>query len=253
MRILIVEDEIPARERLAQSIRRAEPGVVIAGECDSVATAIEWLTANSQPNLLFLDIQLADGLSFDILRRVRVECPVIFVTAYEEYILEALESNGIDYLLKPIRQERLEAALAKYRRLAQHFAGDYRALLGSLARREPGFRNRFLVRKRLDFVVVRTEDVAYFYSLDKISFLVDREGQKYVLDKTLAELETELDPARFFRISRNVIASLDAVVRFRPEFKGRLAVDLRPSFDGVVTVSQERARAFRDWLAGVGQ
>ena len=145
VRIAIVEDEAPARDRLTAAIRKAAPDARIVAELAAVSEAVEWLQANPAPDLLFLDIQLGDGVSFDILRRTRIACPVIFATAFDEYLIDAFQCNGIDYLLKPIPDERVAAAIAKYRGLKRHFQVE--ALLDSLDRKPPAYRDRILVRK----------------------------------------------------------------------------------------------------------
>jgi two-component system LytT family response regulator len=247
MRIVIVEDEGPAREKLATALLAVAPEAEVAAMLGGVEETVAWLERNGSPDLMFLDIQLSDGLSFDILRRVNVTCPVIFATAYDEYLLEAFENNGIDYLLKPIREEKLAAAVSKYHRLREHFTANHAGLLDSIARGRSG-RDRILVRKGIDFVPVKTSDIAYVYTEDKLVFLVTRAGTRYLLDRPLAELETELDPARFFRANRAWLVDIDAVTRCRPYGKGRLLLELQPKPGEEVIVSQERAAALREWL-----
>jgi two-component system LytT family response regulator len=244
MRIVIVEDEPPARDKLAAAISATAPDARIVASLSGVAETVDWLAANPAPDLLFLDIQLSDGLSFDILRRARVTCPVVFATAFDEYLLDAFQANGIDYLLKPIRDDRVAAAIAKYHRLGAHFTADHTALLESLKRR----RERLLVRKGADLISVRTADIAYVFTSDKLVFLVTQAGTRYLLDRTLAELEQELDPARFFRANRAWLVSIDAIARCRPYGKGKLLLELRPATAEEVVVSQERSAAFREWF-----
>jgi DNA-binding LytR/AlgR family response regulator len=247
MRVAIVEDEAPARERLAAAIRKAAPDASIASALASVGEAVDWLERNPAPDLLFLDIQLGDGLSFEILRRAHVTCPVVFATAFDEYLIDAFQSNGIDYLLKPIRDERVAAAIAKYRGLKEHFHGD--ALLQALAKPR-ACRERFLVRRGDDLTTVRSADVAYFHTSDKLVFLTTRAAARFSLDRPLADLEAELDPLRFFRANRAFLVNIDAVVRCRAYGKGKLLLELKPAATEEVVVSQERAAAFRKWFGG---
>jgi DNA-binding LytR/AlgR family response regulator len=247
IRILVVEDENPAREKLITAILACAPEADIVGATSSIAETVSWLRTNAQPDLIFLDIQLSDGVSFEVFRRVPVTCPVIFATAFDEYILEALQENGIDYLLKPVRTERVAAALDKFRRLRAHFTADYAPLAKSLAR-EPKRRDRLLVRKGIDFVSVKTGDIAYLFTRDKLVFLMTRSGVRYMLDRPLAELESELDGSLFFRANRAYLVSADSVARCRAYGKGRLLLDLRPAPEDEIIVSQERAAAFREWL-----
>ena len=247
MRIVVVEDEPPARAKLIAAIQESAPDANIVAELSGVAETVDWLQGNPPPDLVFLDIQLSDGLSFEIFRRVRMTCPVIFATAFDEYILEALESNGIDYLLKPVRLERVAASIDKFRRLREHFAADYTALPDSIARpRTP--RDRLLVRKGVDLVPVRTNEIAYLFTRDKLVFLMTRTGLRYMLDRPLSELESELDTSSFFRANRAYVVSADAVVRCRPYGKGKLLLEVRPPAEEEIIVSQERAAAFREWL-----
>lgn len=247
MKIAIVEDEPLAREMLAGCIRQCEPRAEVVAMLEGVADTVAWLAANGQPELLFVDIQLGDGTSFDIFRKARLDCPVVFTTAYDDHVLEAFQANGIDYLLKPIRREMVAAALEKYERLKGHFRSDHAALARALTK-PTGPRERFLVRKGSEFVSVRTAEVAYFFSEHKLVFLVTREGKRHILDKTLSDVESELEPARFFRVNRNFLASIDAVARCSPLGKGRLLVQLQPASGAEVTVSQERAAEFKRWL-----
>jgi two-component system LytT family response regulator len=248
MKILIVEDETPAREKLAAAIRAAAPEARIVATLGGVAESVAWLEANGSPDLLFLDIQLSDGLSFEILRKTAVTCPVVFATAFDEYLIDAFQSNGIDYLLKPIREERVAAAIAKYRGLREHFTGDTAALLSAVSKPRETYRERYLVRKGLDLISVRTAEVAYFFTEGKLVFLVTKAGARFQLDRPLAELDADLDPACFFRANRAFLVSIDAVARCRPYGKGKLLLELRPAVKEEVVVSQERAAAFRKWL-----
>lgn len=243
MRIVVVEDEPPAREKLVAAIRAAAPDATIVAELAGVDESVRWLETHPAPEILFLDIQLSDGQSFEILRRTRVTSPVVFATAYDEYLLEAFASNGIDYLLKPVRQDRVAAALDKYRRLRGHFEADHAAVIERFAPRE-----RFLVRKGIDFVSIKTADIAYVYTADKLVFLMTRTGARYILDRAIAELEGELDRCAFFRANRAYLIHIDSVVRCRPYGKGKLLLELNPSAQEEVIVSQERAAAAREWL-----
>ena len=239
MRIAVVEDEAPAREKLISAIRAAAPDAEIAASLGSVAESVSWLETNPAPDLLFLDVQLRDGLSFDILRAIPLRCPVIFATAFDEYLLDAFRGGGIDYLLKPVRAERVAEAIAKYRGLREHF----RSGTASSTRRE-----RLLVRKGADLLPIKVDQIAYLFTADKLVFAVMKNGTQYLLDRPLAEWEAEFQPNRFFRVNRAYLVSIDAVLRCRPYGKGKLLLDLQPAAAEEVIVSQERAAAFRDWL-----
>lgn len=250
--LVLVEDEPPALEKLAAGVRAWDPECRIVATLGRVDETVQWLRRNTMPDLMLMDIQLADGPSLEVLRAVDVTCPVIVVTAYDEHVMEALALNCIDYLLKPVRQERLEQALDKYVRLRTHFRGDLGGLARDLGRPAAAIRDRVLARKGPDFVAVPVAEVAYFFAEYRLVFLRDRQGTQYLVDRTLERLEAELDAGRFFRLNRKYIAQVTAVRRFRPADKGRLAVVLSPEPAEPVTVSQERAGAFRKWMGSGG-
>jgi DNA-binding LytR/AlgR family response regulator len=251
MELLLIEDEPLALERLEEGVRAYDPSVRVVATLGSVAESIDWLRRHRHPDLVLMDVQLSDGLSLEILRAVPLACPVVMVTAYDEYVLEALAHSCIDYLLKPVRQERLARALDKYVRLRSHFAGDLPRLLRALGGEAgPRSRDRILVRKGLDFLSIPLEEVAFFLTEHKLVFLCDRRGTRYLVDRPLAELESDLDPARFFRLNRRYLAHVDAIRSFRPGEKGRIEVTLAPAPREPVAVSQERAPAFRSWIGG---
>jgi len=251
MRLFIAEDEAPARERLVASLARVVPHARIAGSAGSVREAAGWLAAHPAPDLLLLDIQLADGLSlelFDADGPARA-CPVIFTTAYDEFALAAFRAHAVDYLLKPIDEARLAAAFDKHASLRTHFTGGLEGLLRSFAQpAAPVFRTRLLGRKGTQWTALAVDELASIVSIDKLAFALTRDGTRHLVDGTLAELERELDPARFFRANRQTIVNVAAVAGFRSVGKGRLVVETRHGGPGI-DVSPERAQAFRDWLA----
>lgn len=248
MNIFIAEDEAPARERLIDSLGRVAPQARIVGTAPTVQQTAAWLAANPPPDLLLLDIQLADGLSLELFKHGALSCPTIFTTAYDEYVLQAFQAQAIDYLLKPVDEAKLAQALAKWAQLRRHFtAGLFEALQG--LRGEPRFRTRLLARQGARHVVLPVDRVAYLLSVDKLCVAVTCDGERYLLDEPLGEVEQWLDPAHFHRLNRQVLASVPAVLGFRSAGKGRLEVDLQPPADDAVIVSQERAAAFKDWLA----
>lgn len=248
-RIVIFEDEEPALALLRAAVQRYDPSIEIVGAYDSVRGAVRGLSAHDEPDLILADIQLSDGLSLEVFSRLPLSCPVIFCTAHDEYVLEALSTNGIDYLLKPIELDRLNRALDKYLKLRRHFAGRLDDLAHALRSSRDGHRReRILVKRGLDYVSIPVADVAYFTTEYKLVILVDRRGEQYVLEQSLADLAEELDASRFFRLNRKFLANYDAVVRFRRYFKGRLLVTLEPAPAEDVVVSQVNARRFRDWM-----
>lgn len=243
--IAILEDEAPARAALEAALRRIDSSLTIVAALPSVTAAMEWLAAHPPPDLMLADIQLADGLSFEIFERTQLGCPVVFCTAYDAYTVAAMATGGIDYLLKPIRDDDLARAVSRYRRLETHFTERVRAVARKLA--EP---RRILARRRDGFVAVPLEQIAYFAVDDKQADVVTREGQRFQIDQTLSELEATLDASHFFRVNRQYLVAAGAIEGFRPYIKGKLLVDLSPRPADDVIVSQENAGRFRSWLRG---
>ena len=214
------------------------------------ASAVQWLKENPSPDLIFMDIELSDGLSFKIFESQPVACPIIFTTAYDEYWQEALEQNSIDYLLKPIRQEKLENAINKYKKLKHHFSSNYLAIFKQFTspNQQTDYRKRFLLKKGTELVGLKTEDIAYCYAAHKIVFIVDNKAQRFILDRSLNDLEKELDPAIFFRINRKYLVNIRHIQRIKTFAKSKLLVELNPPANEEIIVSQENATAFRQWM-----
>jgi DNA-binding LytR/AlgR family response regulator len=255
MKALIIEDELPAANRLQRLIARCDEGLEISTVLDSVEAAVDYLKTAPLPDLLFADIHLADGLSFEIFRQVQVDCPVIFTTAYDEYTLRAFKLNSVDYLLKPIEESGLREALQKFRKLYRdqnipaHPGPDERLIKQLLEGwGQPKFRQRFLLRRgeRLDYV--HTDQVAFVYSENGLTHLVDQQGHRDLLERTLDMLDQELDPGKFFRISRKCIIALPAIRSIHKYFSGRLKLDLEPAPPFEVLVSRDRVDRFQAWL-----
>ncbi|MCB9675839.1 MAG: response regulator transcription factor [Alphaproteobacteria bacterium] len=238
MRVVVLEDERPALEQLLAAVHACRPDVEVVAAIDSVADAVAWLRSHPEPDLVLADVRLTDGRSLSVFEAVEVRCPVVFVTAYDQYTMAGLEAGGIDYLLKPVDPARLAVALEKVARLRAHFTG-----------REPRSpRQRVLVRRSGEMHAVPVEDIAWFTTEHRLVLLVTRQGQRFVVDRTLADLATELDPERFFRINRSWLVSVDAIRGFRSAGKGRLSLSLAPETDRDAVVSAEFVGAFRAWL-----
>jgi two-component system LytT family response regulator len=197
-----------------------------------------------------MDIELTDGLSFKIFEQNEIHCPIIFTTAFDEYWQDALEQNSIDYLLKPIKQEKLENAINKYKKLRSHFSGNYASLLKSLPNSEltNGYRKRFLIKKGTDLVSIKAEDIAFAFAAHKLVFLVNNKGQRFILDKSLNDLEKELDPVNFFRANRKYLVNLQHIEKIKTIGKSKLLLELNPSAAEEVIISQENAGAFKQWI-----
>ena len=250
MKTIIIEDEKPAAEKLQKALLNCDASIQVQAVLSSVKSATDWLQQNANPELIFMDIELTDGSSFKIFEQVRIACPVIFTTAYDEYWQEAFEHNSIDYLLKPIRHEKLEAALNKYQKLKQHFTNNYSQLLNWQQTPAGEHKKRFLVKRGTDYVSIKTSDISYFYAAQKLVCLVDNNAQKFVLDQSLSDLEKQLDPAQFYRVNRKYLINLNAIKRIKSYPKSKLQLEIQPPPSEEIIISQESAAAFKSWMEG---
>ena len=248
MKVIIIEDEKPAAEKLLKAIQKADPSIEVSAVLTSVKTSVEWLQQNPMPDLLFMDIELSDGLSFKILETININSPIIFCTAFDEYWQEAFEHNSIDYLLKPVKQEKLETALNKYDKLKQHFASGFQQLLQWQQSAGNGYKKRFLVKRGMDYISVKTEDIAYFYAAHKLVCMVDNRNQKFILDQSLADIEKQLDPTQFYRVNRKYLIQLNAIKKIKTYPKSKLQLEVAPVVNEDIIISQENVSAFKEWM-----
>lgn len=251
MKILILEDEPLAAKRMESLVRAVLPEAQILGKLESVRSAVKWFDNNPQPDLLFMDIQLADGLSFEIFQQTTVTASVIFTTAYDEYALKAFKVNSVDYLLKPIQEDELTAAIEKFKGQAEKTAHPEKMtkVLEALLSKQPvEWKIRFFLKHANRFEVVEVADVLYLFAEDKVVFLVAKDGRKYFVEETLDELEEKLNPKDFFRINRKYLGQISAIERIEPHFNGRLKISLHLRADNEIYVSREKAEAFKKWL-----
>ena len=249
IRTLIVEDEEPAAARLEKLLKEVDPGIQILDVIDSVEVAVKWFEKNDPPDLLMLDIQLADGLSFDIFKQIKVESFVIFTTAYDEYAIRAFELNSIDYLLKPVDPAKLQNSIQKYRNLAgRDQKVNIETLIETLEQRRSSFKKRFAVNVGSKIISVETRTVAYFYSLEKSTFLCTNDNHHYPLDFSLEHLEQLLDPELFFRINRQVIIQYASIEKIHILSRSRVKLETNPPASEDLLVSTARTHQFRLWL-----
>jgi DNA-binding LytR/AlgR family response regulator len=245
---IIIEDERPALEGLVQTLSSIADDVHIAARLSSVRESIEYLSQQPVADLIFSDVQLGDGLSFEIFNQSGIRVPVIFITGYDEFMLNAFEYNGIDYLLKPVDKESLSKALNKYRMLEKHFT-DHHSISKLLQYIGNHKKKRMIVKKGLENISLRLEDVVLFYTENKIVYVIDRWGKKYLADKNLAELEEDLDTNIFFRANRQYIININFVRGFKSYEKVKLMIDLTlPELNHCIIVSQEMAPQFKEWM-----
>ena len=250
MKALIIEDEKVAAQALQRLIGEVSADTEILGVLESIEEGVEWLENNPMPDLMFMDIHLADGSSFAIFERVNVTCPVIFTTAYDEFALKAFEVNSIDYLLKPISKEDLERAMNKYRTLAGiRFGADKIELLLEQLGEKKRHRNYFLLPERDKLVPLSTKDIAYAYIDSKSVKIVTHEHKNYYLTHTLDDLMAQLDPTLFFRANRQFIVSRDAIKDVSIWFGNKLAINLNVEVPEKIIVSKARVAEFKCWFS----
>jgi len=250
MKIIIIEDEKPAARRLKRMLN--EMGIEVQVMLHSVEESIQWFLNNEHPDLILLDIQLSDGLSFEIFKEVNIESNIIFTTAYDEYALKAFKLNSIDYLLKPIDDEELENAIDKYRKLSEkknnlHFdINQIKKLLVNPLDKE--YKKRFTIKIGQHLKIVNTKSIECFYSENKATFLHSVHGNNYILDETLEQIEEQLDPEKYFRVSRKFIVNIDFIKDIISYTNSRLQVKLGHFNEFEIIVSREKVKEFKQWL-----
>ncbi|MBE0646020.1 MAG: response regulator transcription factor [Bacteroidetes bacterium] len=249
MTVAIIEDEAPAAERLRDLLHAIDPTIGIGAVLPTVRESVAWLERET-PDLLLVDIHLADGSSFEIFRRREVRIPVIFTTAYDEYAIEAFRVNSIDYLLKPIRRDDLQRALEKFRSLRTVDVSGLQALLRGLPPPGPAPRKHFLIQIGQKLQQLSCDDIAYCYAMEKNTFCMTRQKQALPLDRSLDRLQEELAPEQFFRINRKMIVNMHAIVAMHAWSRSRIRLELAPAEPKGIEalVSVDRTAAFRAWL-----
>jgi two-component system response regulator LytT len=250
LKVVIIEDEPMAAQDLEKTLHKVAEDAEVVAKLDSVTNSVSWLSEN-ECDLILSDIQLGDGLSFDIFRNLDINTPIIITTAFDEYALRAFKENSIDYLLKPIDGDELKKAIEKYRFWKKdNNAFDLGTMLDALRPNEQSYQERFIVTLGERIQSIAEKDVAYFFSEDRYTYLVDRKGKQHILNSNLGDLEKSLNPKKFYRINRKFIISFDAIRSMVAYSKSRVKIDLEPeppnSLDVIVSV--ERSGAFKKWL-----
>lgn len=256
MKVLIIEDEPLGAEALKNLLAAYDQSIQVLSVKDSIVSSAEWLSTHDAPDLIFMDIELADGQCFELFKEVEIKSPVIFTTSYDEHALKAFRFNSIDYLLKPISAVELQRSLDKVRGLKQQFLAksvlqnDWEQFLhqASVPKALVDYRDRFLVKQGQRLLSVSVSQIAYFFTKGKVSFIKSKEEKEFFLDYTLDQLQPMVSPKTFFRINRQIIASHDAVLQVHTWFNGKLKVELSPQYNEEVIVSREKAKDFRQWL-----
>ena len=250
MRVLILEDETLAADRIRKMIREIDPAIEILADIKSIEEGQRWFETNDEPDLIISDIRLLDGLSFDLFKKVKIEAPVIFTTAYDQYAIKAFEVNSIDYLLKPIQKEKLQSSIEKHIKRTQDnkFPADFSSLYDLIQAQKKAFKTRFMIKAGQKILALPVEKVAYFFSQHKLTYAVTKENKKYPIDQPLEIVDSQLDPKQFFRINRQYLIKYDAIKTMYAHSKSRIKVELEPPGDIEAIVSMEKTRLFKEWL-----
>ncbi len=250
MRVIIIEDEIPAANRLTKLLQNISHDMEVVQRLDSVEAGVKYLGTAENIDLIFMDIQLGDGLSFDIFQQIEITAPVIFTTAFDQYTLKAFKVNSIDYLLKPIEEKELQRAVDKYRQLYHKKENGFSEKILKMVQHMNAnrYKERLLIKRGQQLSFLKTADIAYCFADGKLCYAVDFSGRKYLIECNLSQLEEQLSPNKFFRINRHLLINIDAVSKVYTWLGGRLKIELMPSTQADNVVSRERVNGFKEWL-----
>lgn len=252
MKVVIIEDEFLTAQRLDGMISKYDPAIDVQAILPSVADAVAWFKNNPDPDLVFMDIHLEDGQCFSIFETINLEVPVIFTTAYDEYMIRAFKVNSVDYLMKPLNYDELAKAIGKYKKFHDRGPAEspdnMSSLIQALQTKEEAYKDRFLISVGSRLKTIEVSEVQYFYSADKITFLVTSDNQRYPVDYSLDKLAHTLNPRDFFRINRQMMVKLQAIAHIHVYPKGKLKIDIVPAFKEDVFVSLDKVTEFKEWL-----
>lgn len=250
MKVIIIEDETPAANRLSTLLQSHDASIDIVQKLDSIESSVRYLENAENIDLIFMDIQLADGLSFEIFNQVVVSIPVIFTTAFDQYTLKAFKVNSIDYLLKPIDEAELHQSLEKYQQLFQKKENNFSERMMKLLQdiNTVKYKERLLIKRGQQLSYLKTENTAHCFADGKLCYAVDFNGTRYLLENNLSQLEEQLQPNNFFRINRNLLVNIEAVKKVHTWLGGRLKIEIAPTTNVETIVSRERVNGFKDWL-----
>lgn len=250
MNVIIIEDETPAANRLTKLLHGISGEINVVNRLDSIAAAVAYFQSTRDIDLIFMDIQLADGLSFDIFYQAKIKAPVIFTTAFDQYTLKAFKVNSIDYLLKPIDENELRVAVEKYRQLYYKMDNDFSEKMLKLVQEisTAKYKERLLVKRGQQLSYVKTEAMAFCYADGKLCYAVDFNNNKHLLENNLSQLEEQLQPNKFYRINRHLLVNIEAIKKVHTWLGGRLKLEILPTTTAETVVSRERVNGFKDWL-----
>ncbi len=248
MNILIIEDEPQAAQRVEKLIGAIVSDAKIVGILDSVKSSVQWFNANPSPDLVIMDIQLADGISFQIFEQCQVKSPVIFTTAYDEYALKAFKVNSIDYILKPVDADELKVAIQKYQSLTSVPEKMWESIGYAVQMLTKKYKERFVIKVGEHLKSIEANDILFFFSLEKTTFAQTADGRKHILDFTIDQLDGLLDTSKFFRINRKYLVNMKSIQDMISHTNSRLKLILKTNDDPEVIVARERVQEFKDWL-----
>jgi DNA-binding LytR/AlgR family response regulator len=251
MKVLIIEDEPQAAKRLETLMRELEPDALVLGKIDSVVKSVEWLKSNPPPELILMDIQLADGISFSIFEQCEVKSPVIFTTAFDAYALKAFKVNSIDYILKPVDKDELGKALLKFRGIVKSIP-ETKILLSNIGQAvqmlTKKYKSRFMIKVGEHLKTIESENILYFFSQDKASFCYTTDSRSLIIDYSMDQLEEMMDPLRFFRINRKYLISSASISDIISYTNSRLKIKIKGVQEDDGIVARERVQDFKAWL-----
>lgn len=251
MNVLIVEDEKHTAKGLARMLKEIDERIEVAEYIDSVEEAVNYLSAQPLIDLIFLDIQLSDGLSFEIFNNIEVSTPIIFTTSFNEYAIKAFEVNSVDYLLKPIQISQLEKSISKFKKIfseRRSSNANIEAFLNQFRTENKEYKKRFLVKNKNAQISVQTGDIAYFYIENQLTYLHTKDNKRYCVNYTMESIEKMLSPKEFFRINRQFIIHIDSVMKINGYFNSTLKLSVTPPLEADVIVSRYAAKEFREWM-----
>jgi DNA-binding LytR/AlgR family response regulator len=254
MRVLIIEDEIPAQRMLKMMLAEIDPSIEVVGCLNSVQSAVTWFQTKPHPELVLLDIQLSDGISFEILEQVTIDSLIIFTTAFDEYAIQAFKVNSLDFLLKPIEQEELQTAISKYTTYSQKFRRhlqseiNFMEIASLINNAKTQYRKRFLIQLNESFLQLSVEDTAFFMSENKQTSAITFDQKNYNINVSLQDLIEQLDPTLFFKVNRQLIINIKAIQKIHSYFQGKLVIKTKPAFSKEVIVGKDKAASFKRWL-----
>ncbi len=252
MKALLIEDEKFAVQQVRSLLNEADPEIVIIDVLDSIESSLEWFKDHDQPDLVFMDVHLADGSCFEIFNHIKISCPVVFITAYDQYALEAFRVNGLDYLLKPLKMKDLERSLERYYEIRSQntLPLDYNRIASEILQQSGQKQKRLLIRYGQKITIIDISDIAYFYAESKGTFICTFNKRHYPADQNLEQLQQILPLSEFFRVNRKVIVNIRAISSMTTYSRSRIKLHLDPPYDQNVIVSTERTPGFKSWLTG---